>query len=78
MTNSNSLENVSASIDAFLALPVYNLLAGIQTDDINLKNFVPSKDNQHILSGTQETFRNLDLSGFSFALPSKAIKPNQT
>ena len=79
MTNNNSdvLANVSNSIDAFLALPVYSLLAGIQTDDITLKNFVPSKDNHHILSGTQETFRNLDLSSFDFVLPSKAIKPDR-
>ena len=77
MTNSDVLANVSAAIDAFLALPVYSLLAGIQTDDITLKNFVPNKDNHHILSGTQDTFRNLDLSSFDFALPSKTVKPDK-
>ena len=77
MTNSDVLANVSAAIDAFLALPVYSLLAGIQTDDITLKNFVPNKDNHHILSGTQDTFRNLDLSSFDFALPIKAVKPDK-
>jgi hypothetical protein len=75
--NSDVLVTVSNSINAFLALPVYSLLAGIQTDDITLKNFVPSKDNQHILSGTQDTFRGLDLSQFNFVLPSKAIKPDK-
>jgi hypothetical protein len=78
-TNSNSdlLATVSTNIDSFLALPCYDLLAGIQHDDIALKNFVPSKDNKHVLSGTQEQFRSLDLSGFDFALPVKAVKPNK-
>ena len=79
MTNSNNdiLANVSSNIDAFLSLPVYDLLAGIQTNDVILKNFIPSKDNQHILSGTQELFRQIDPSQFDFTLPVKAIKPDK-
>lgn len=79
MSNSNNdiLANVSTSIDAFLSLPVYNFLAGIQTNDIVLKNFVPSKDNQHILSGTQETFRQIDPAQFDFTLPVKTVKPDK-
>ena len=79
MTNSNNaqLATVSTSIDAFLALPVYNLLAGIQTNDVILKNFVPAKDNQHILSGTQELWRQIDVSKFDFVLPAKAVKPDK-
>ena len=78
MTNSNSdiLTSVSANIDSFLALPVYDLLAGVQSSDIVLKNFVPSKDNSHILNGTQDQFRNLDLSGFDFALPDPVDMPD--
>lgn len=76
-TNSDLLATVSNSIDAFLALPCYGLLDNLKTDDIILKSFIPSKDNSSALSGTQETFRNLDLSSFNFTLPSKAIKPDK-
>ncbi len=75
--NSDLLATVSASIDAFLALSCYDLLASVQSNDITLKNFIPSKDNKHVLSGTQEMFRSLDLSQFDFTLPSKAIKPDR-
>lgn len=76
MTNSNVLANVSNSIDAFLALPCYSLLSDVPSD-LSLKLFIPSKDNSSVLSGTQETFRSPDLSGFVFTLPSKAIKPDK-
>lgn len=77
ISNSDVLATVSNSIDAFLALPCYDLLETIKTEDITLKSFIPSKDNQSVLSGTQEQFRSLDLSQFNFALPSKAIKPDK-
>ncbi len=80
MTNSNNsdlLATVSANIDAFLALPCYDLLASVQSNDITLKNFIPSKDNKHVLSGTQELWRNIDPSKFDFTLPSKAVKPDK-
>ena len=75
-TNNNSdvLVNVSAAIDAFIALPVYSLLSDIPAD-LSLKLFIPSKDNTSVLSGTQETFRQIDPSLFEFTLPVKAIKP---
>lgn len=75
-TNSDILATVSANIDAFLALPVYSLLDNLK-NEIVLKSFIPSKDNQSALSGTQETFRNIDPSEFSFAIPVKAIKPDK-
>jgi len=78
MTNSNSdiLATVSASVDAFLALPVYNLLSDVPVD-LSLKLFIPSKDNNSILSGTEELWRSIDPLQFDFALPSKAIKPDK-
>ncbi len=75
--NSDLLATVSANIDAFLALPCYDLLASVQSNDITLKNFIPSKDNKHVLSGTQELWRNIDPSQFDFVLPVKAVKPNK-
>lgn len=75
-TNSNVLGTVSNSIDAFLALPVYSILSDVPSD-LSLKLFIPSKDNTSVLSGTQETFRSLDLSGFDFTLPVKAVKPDK-
>lgn len=77
ISNSDVLATVSNSIDAFLALPCYGLLADLKTEDITLKSFIPSKDNQSVLSGTQEQFRSLDLSGFVFTLPSKVNKPDK-
>jgi hypothetical protein len=75
--NSDLLATVSTNIDAFLALPCYDLLASIQSNDITLKNFIPSKDNKHVLSGTQDLWRNIDPSKFDFTLPSKAVKPDR-
>ena len=73
MTNIN-LSDVSNSIDTLIALPVFALLADVPAD-LTLKLFIPNKDNPSVLSGTESKFRTLDLSGFNFALPSKAIKP---
>ena len=75
MTVSN-LTNVSANIDSFLAMPVFPLLATVPAD-LSLKLFIPNKDNTSVLSGTQETFRGIDLSGFDFALPIKTVKPDK-
>ena len=75
MTDSN-LTKVSANIDLFLALPMYGLLANAPAD-LSVKLFIPNKDNTSVLSGTQETFRGIDLSGFDFALPVKTVKPDK-
>ncbi len=78
MTNSNNsdlLATVSANIDAFLALPCYDLLASVQSNDITLKNFIPSKDNKHVLSGTQELWRNINFVA-DFALPEPVEMPD--
>ena len=78
MTNTNNdiLANVSTSINAFMALPVYSLLSDVP-NDLSLKLFIPSKDNSSVLAGTQELWRQIDVSQFDFALPSKAIKPDK-
>jgi hypothetical protein len=76
MTDTTVLANVSANIDAFIALPVFDLLSDVPAD-LSLKLFIPSKDNTSVLSGTQEAFRTLDLSQFDFTLPIKAIKPDK-
>jgi hypothetical protein len=73
MTN---LAIVSAAIDAFIALPVYGLLDNVPAD-LSLKLFIPSKDNNSVLSGTQDLFRAINPSEFDFSLPAKAIKPDK-
>ena len=68
------LSNISNSIDTLIALPVFALLETVPSD-LTLKLFIPNKDNTSILSGTESQFRGIDLSGFNFALPVKAVKP---
>lgn len=74
LSNNDQLANVSTAIDAFLALPVYPLLDTVPAD-LSLKLFIPSKDNQSVLSGTQEMFRSLDVS-FDFVLPDPLPMPD--
>ena len=74
-TNNEQLATVSASIDSFLALPVYNLLSDVPSD-LSLKVFIPSKDNSSVLAGTQDLWRNINVSQFDFALPDPVEMPD--
>lgn len=76
LSNNELLATVTTSIDSFLALPVYNLLSDVPVD-LSLKLFIPSKDNNSILSGTQDLWRSIDVSQFDFTLPAKTIKPDK-
>lgn len=69
------LDNVTASVDLFLDLPVFDLLDHIPSD-LTVDLFVQSKSNSHPLSGTSETFRKIDPSFFTFDLPSLIPEPD--
>jgi hypothetical protein len=66
---------VKANIVRFLRLPCYDVLVNVPTD-LSLKLFIPSKDNNSILSGTESQFRTIDFVA-DFTLPSKAVKPDR-
>ena len=55
MTDTN-LATVSANIDAFLALPIYDKLANFPST-LKLEYFIPTKNNGNDLKGTQALFR---------------------
>lgn len=57
-----TLATISANYDRFLALPILGKLGNIDPATLKVDNFVVTKDNNHVLKGTESVFRsNADL-----------------
>lgn len=58
-----TLATISANYDRFLSIPILGKLGNIDPATLKVTDFVVTKDNNHILKGTESIFRsNLDLS----------------
>ncbi len=71
---STEVSTVKANIVSFLRLPCYNMLVNLPAD-LSVKMFVPAKENNSVLSGTQDMFRSCDFVA-DFTLPSKIEMPD--
>ena len=71
---STEVSTVKANIVSFLRLPCYNVLVNVPAD-LSVKLFVPTKENNSVLSGTQDMFRSCDFVA-DFTLPSKIEMPD--
>lgn len=66
----SNLQTISANYDRFLSIPILGKLGNIDPSILKVTNFVVTKDNNHILKGTESVFRsNADL-GLTLDLPS--------
>lgn len=58
----SNLQTISANYDRFLALPILGKLGNIDPATLKVNDFVVTKDNNHVLKGTESVFRsNADL-----------------